>query len=427
MDPDTLLTNWGFKKNPFRVYVAEKEKDTAEFFLEPPYFKDVLGNAQTPQSAIVFGQRGDGKSTLCKMVEHHLDASTDAHAPLLIKYMEFPKWLETDIRELTIEEHIERIIRLALESFIKRAEKDLTLLQNLSKPDQALLQWYILVFFPSGEFRQVERRLTSLIDRLPKKYRVKKIGGWGVRRVINYLRKRRVEIERVSDDKSPIVQIIKSVLFLIAPSIPEGNAVRDHTDIELFKRLRDLMTAAGFPSIVILIDKTDENEVCSNRPDLAAQLIKPLVTSVNFLEIEGVATKFFLPSVTKEILGTTIRTDRLTTRDISWSDDGLRHLLRRRLRAFSNGSIDSLERFVDQRVWPNFEDRILYYSAQSPRNMIRLLDSVTSVLCALEESPEVISSSALDVGIHNFLALKNTEYDAQEYQKRLANSTQGKN
>lgn len=419
MDPNSLLTSWGFVKNPFRIYVAEKEKDTPDLFIEPPYFKDVLGDPQTPYSAIVFGQRGDGKSTLCKMIEHHLRVEDNPSAPLLIKYMHFPYWKEEEIRKLTLEQHIERLIALGLDEFIKRAERDINLLQKLNNNEKAILQWYVLIFFPAGEYKQVEKRLTALIDKLPRSHRIKKLGGWGFRRITNYLRRRRVEIERVSDDKSPVVQIIKSVLLLIAPSIPESKELRNRTDMDLLKRFRELVVSAGLPSVIILVDKIDENEVCSDKPEVAAQLVRPLVTSVSYLEIEGVATKLFLPNVTKDILGNKIRTDRVITREISWSDDGMRLLLSQRLRTFSNGTIDSLERFVESSLWPEFERKILSYAAQSPRNMIRLLDSVISILCELQEEPTSISSAALDLGIKSFLSVKLTEQDAEEYQQRL--------
>src|SRR5437016_3720536 len=135
MDADTLLANWGFTRNPFRVYVAEKESDTRDIFIEPPYFRDILGNAAAPNSALVFGRRGDGKSTLCKMVEHRFAVDLSQATPLLIKYKDFPKWQEEDIRNLTIDRHIERIIGLGLEAFVRRVENEIELLQRLSKSE----------------------------------------------------------------------------------------------------------------------------------------------------------------------------------------------------------------------------------------------------------------------------------------------------
>jgi hypothetical protein len=418
MDAETLLGKWGFVRNPFREYIAEREENTPNIFIEPPYFKDILGNdPQRPYSAIVFGQRGDGKSTLCRMIELNLSPKNST-APLLIRYTDFPQWSKEDIKKLTLEQHIERIIKIGLEEFISRAEQDIKVLQNLNNNEKAVLQWYVLVFFPFGEYKQIEKRLTSLIDKLPRSHRVKKIGGWGFRRIANYLRRKRVEIERVSEEAKGL-GIIKTILFLVAPSIPESRNLRDRTDLDLLRKFRELTVAAGLGSIVVLVDKVDEDGVCADDPILAAELVRPIVTSVAYLELEGVATKLFLPYATKGILGNKIRTDRIITREISWSDDQMRNLLAKRLRAFSNGNINSLEKFVAPSLQPDFEKKLLFYSAQSPRNMIRLLDEIISILCELEEEPSMISSPALNQGIKNFTSFKLTEQDATEYQKRL--------
>src|SRR5947207_3000437 len=109
MEPDTLLiTCWGFTKNPFRAYVAEKERNTPHIFLEPPYFKDILGEPKDTSSSIVFGQRGDGKSTLCQMVEHYLKDASSGGISLVIRYVDFPRWGEEEIRKLNLEQHLER-------------------------------------------------------------------------------------------------------------------------------------------------------------------------------------------------------------------------------------------------------------------------------------------------------------------------------
>lgn len=418
MDSDTLFKKWGFIKHPFKVFDAEDEQNLQQFFIEPPYFKEILGDSEKPNSTMVFGYRGEGKSTLCKMIDYELRNNT-SNRILIVPYYDFSCWGEKRIKELSLDDHLERILGLCVETLIAEVEKDTRILETLQSRDRSILQWFVLRFLPETEYQQVEYRLIALFDRLPQSGQIKRYGGMGLRRIRSYLRRKKVEFERIPKSESKIVQIIAAILAILGSSIPGSETLRNETMLGLLKRLRNLVITAGFTYICILVDKVDESEACSGNRRNVARLISPMVSSLDYLRTKKVATKFFLPFEVKEILGNQVRTDKTRTRTINWSKENLAAMLRKRLLSFSNNKIQTLEPFVDTTLWQVFEQKLYYYSALCPRNLIRIMDHIIAELCELEQDPSKITKSAMELGIQHFLSIRMGEEDAGEYQNRL--------
>jgi hypothetical protein len=418
MDRETLTSKWGFIEYPFKTFGAEKEDNLAELFIEPPYFSDILGDTGKPTSSVVFGRRGDGKTSIFKMVIHRLLSDRD-NKYLIVKYIDFSEWTAGDIIKLTFKDHLEKIMGLAIDRFISDIESDPSLLQNIKDDDLNKLQWFILRFLSRAGYEQVEKRLINLLDKklIPRKSVY--ITGKGFRRVASWFRRKRFEIEHFSDNESSAVQTIKAIIILLAPSMPGREELERESILNLFFKFRDIVISAGYRSIYILLDKVDETEACSGNYPLVSSLVSPIVKTIGFLETEKAATKLFLPSWTREYLGKDLRTDKILTRDIRWNTDRLRAILKKRLMAFSDGNIDTLEPFVDKSIWPLFELKTLFYSAESPRNLFRLLDHIISELCELEVNPSKITLTALDTGIKHFQSIRVGEFDSTEYEAKL--------
>ncbi len=418
MDSEILLKKWGFKKNPFKVDTAEKEHDLHLYFVEPPYFNDIVGDIEAPTSSIVFGHRGEGKSAIFNMTRYELQKRNPKRA-LILPYIDFSIWSESKIRTISLDNHIERILGLAIETFIGELEKENWRLTSLSSDNQFFLQWLILRFLPASEYFQAEHKLNSLFDTVSQTNRYIYKCKWLLRRAKSYLRRKRIEIERIPDSESSAAQIIKTTVILISPQVPGCESLHKETMIDLLKKFKDLVLNAGFSSIYIMVDKVDETDVCGGRYDLAANLVAPMVTSLAFMEMDKIATKLFLPIQIEEILGERIRTDRILTRNISWSNERLNIMLNKRLRSYSDNKIESLKSFVEPAIWENFNKNILYYSALCPRNLIRLLEFIIAELCEIEQNPTIIDEAALYAGKDHFLSVRFREADSGEYQDRL--------
>lgn len=422
MDPDALTQNWGFSRYPFRgAFEAGREEDLHSYFLEPPYFRDILGDPREPTSSIVFGSRGDGKTAICKMIIYHLQSET-ADRVLIVRYDDFSRWTQQEIVELSLDSHIEAILGLAVEKFIQELERCPSLLEALETDARSTLQWFVLRFLPAAGYAQAEARLISLFDQIPQSRRFRRFGRMWFRRAASYLRRKRVEVETVGDSESKVVQLTKLVFVLLPLSHPGVTGLQSETMLALLKRFRDLVLSAGFDSMYIMVDKVDETEPCSGSYSLAAQLVSPIVGSLVYLELPQIATKLFLPTVIRDMLTVTPRTDRITTRNISWTQERLKALLKKRLLAFSGDKIGSLEPFVDPSIWDQFERKVLHYSALCPRNLLRLLEHIVGELCELEEVPKRVTAAAMDAGIDHFLTFRFGEEHSAEYRSRIEES-----
>ena len=62
MHPDQLWLVWGLSGNPFAETVADRQAELEAVYIEPPYFRALLGAIGRPAPALVFGYRGEGKT-----------------------------------------------------------------------------------------------------------------------------------------------------------------------------------------------------------------------------------------------------------------------------------------------------------------------------------------------------------------------------
>lgn len=427
MSPDDLIRKWGFISNPFEPCSAEAERRLGDsvrkqLFVEPPYYKDIVGNPVSPLSSIVFGMRGEGKSTICNMVQLELQKNPE-NKVLLVPYDDFSEFDEAKIQHLSLEDHIKRILQLAVKKFVAECRKDARIMQMLDATAQADLQWFVLRFLPAADYSEAEQRLVDLFDSASEGAGRHGLKGKRFRRIASYLRRKKFEFQSLREPQTMTVQIIKALLTFLAPPVPGEHELWNATMLQLVDKFRNLAVSGGFASVQVFIDKVDENEVYSGNFGLVSDLILPIITSLDYLEVERFATKFFLPAETRQILGNRIRTDRILTRNISWSQEALKTMLRNRLLSFSENKIGSMESFVASAVWKDFENKLLHYAAFSPRNMLRIIAHVVTETCELSRDPTEISPDAIESGIRQFLLIRTSEEDGSEYQKRLAVSS----
>jgi hypothetical protein len=223
----------------------------------------------------------------------------------------------------------------------------------------------------------------------------------------------------MSGDQSVIVGAIKLTLVLLAPAMPTAAQSAAQDELQSLRTLLAILNSMDVSGIVVLVDRLDETPLLGRRPDLMADLIRPLLSSMPYLELEGVGTKFFLPRQVFLDLRREIRTDRILTRHISWSDNSLREVLSKRLMVFSDNRVSSLSEFVEPETQEVFDRSVMFYAAKNPRNMLRILDSIVTEVCNLHDKAERIDRLGLESGIREFLRIRTSEGDASEYEGRL--------
>lgn len=418
MDTLALLSNWGFSQNPFREPVAELERNASHYFVMPPYFSEIAGNPANLRSTFVFGHRGDGKSTLRIEAQKYLAASSTTK-PITVDYSSFYEHTEETVKKLTTDVHLEKLLDLAVSVFLEEIEDNPSLLTRLNEAELARLQWYIFRFTPDVGWKETERRWVKALNAIPEDKGWKRTGGRAFRRFKSFLRHKRAGIERIQGGSSAAIDIARMVLVILAPDLPGAESLKQKNMFSLLEDLRDIICSAGFSGLVVLVDRVDETSLLNDRPDLTAQLLLPIVLAAPLLEMPNVAIKLFMPAAVLDQLGSKLRTDRVKTFRITWSDLTLQDVLSRRLKAFSLGKLSSLDPFIEESIRKEFYLKILYYSGSNPRNMLRIIDSILTELCNICEMPTKITGEALDSGLRKFIAIRTGELDANEYIRRL--------
>jgi hypothetical protein len=417
MDAETLLRRWGFFAHPFRDTVAEQQKNSSQLFVMPPYFGDIVGDRASPRSSLLFGSRGDGKSALKIAVRDAFEHAGKTF--LIIEYSEFSRFTENDnLGESDLNFHLEKILQILSEGLLQILESQSNLVTKLSAEQKSNLQWHLLLFPPNGSSRAAERRWIKLLNSLPDSKGIKRLGTRALRHTNGFLRRKRVELESSNEDHL-WASILKSTLILLTPSTSNASQLAAEEKFQSLRELVSILKNLTMDGILILIDRLDETPLFARRPDLMAELIRPLLLSIPFLELEGVASKFFLPTRVFRDLRREIRVDRILTRQIAWSDLYLKEILKRRLSAFSDGKIETLKPFIIPEALALFERCIAFYSAKNPRNMFRMLDSILTELCNIHGNPENIDRQGIEAGVREFLRTRLAEGDGAEYQERL--------
>lgn len=418
IDTGSLSLAWGFIANPFREPVAEREQNRETFFVQPPYFTEILGDLQKPSSTFVFGHRGDGKSTLRLAVQKALEVAERRY--LVVDYTAFSGISAEDAKSASLKTHMETIFSAVVDRLLREAASDPAVIASCTTEELSRFRWFALRFAPRGDWRAAERQLIEVVSRSGKQRDLKRLGLRGFRHVVSYLRQKRQDIDRkaAAGEKGLVSDIASLVLTLIAPEAPDTAAFASK-DVESLLAELLAIVRKSFLGIVVLVDRIDEAPSFGTRSAIATDFIRPLATALTILEAEGFAVKFFLPWEVYELLRGDIRTDRLRTQTIQWQDAALLELLRRRLLAFSMERVAALDERIDPAIQASFYDAIFHYSAENPRNMLRLLDSILTELADTEENPVVITERAARLGIDKFVTMRSNESDGNAYVARL--------
>ncbi|MDD4651681.1 MAG: hypothetical protein PHQ34_05565 [Methanothrix sp.] len=420
MGPNDWFEMHGFSKNPFSNPSAEaEEQDTdfnsKDFFLEPPYFSEIVDNPRKPISSIIFGTRGDGKSFSFNMTKKKLQEMKFAKILIVeyIKFSENERVLDDEfLKDITFEFHINQIINLCLGKFLEELAINPASIENLSPDMKDTLEWFVdqyqyddlLDKIHNKQENDREHKFTELEKRevLKSSFAAGSYdyGARLINRAINFTRKKKFSIYRIVGKK---------------------NDLENLSYLDLLIKLRDLIRASEYDSIYILIDRLDDEGLASLSHTQRSEFIKPLITSTNYLELAFVATKMFVPIQIKMIIDTGIRTDRINIINLEWDEARLRELLERRLSAFSNKKFTSMRELIEI-DYDYFMNNVLYYSANNPRNLFRIILGIISELCNNLPLQDKITEAAFKKGIRKFYNKRLEEDDSITYLNRLKNT-----
>ena len=159
-----------------------------------------------------------------------------------------------------------------------------------------------------------------------------------------------------------------------------------------------------FDGWYILIDKVDEDEHTDSGAEKATKLVTPLIKNLRILEIPRLGFKFFLWDQVRPLLvEEKVRLDKIRNWTMSWSRDELRQMINRRLAAYSNNRVLSLDAISSEDL-SNIYDTIIDHAMFSPREIVHILDSIFREHARHSDADTgiLLSASSVDKGLDDY-------------------------
>lgn len=386
------LEKFEFSNNPFSSQEAGSEdpKRLNEYFVTPPCFDEILGDASLPETTLIFAPRGGGKTAQRVMVDYYCRNNLTGGRILSVCYTDFSqvmshKEVHRDPYRVTAHHHAQEILKetiSALASFFAQSPIAMKAFQKLPDRERTHLSWFISAYDDYLTLEQINT--LSKNEALFGEFELNSIG-----------------FKQDSSDRARMVQVL--------------DGKKTARPARLLDDLSWLLTHIGFEAIYILVDRVDEFKETAADLSAAVALVEPLAADLNIMELPRVAFKFFLPLEMEQAIRArpTIRLDRLRVLRIEWKNPDLLGVLHKRLEAFS--SYSSLDAVCMPELRGRIEKEMLEVAKGSPRNLIRLGELLLSEHCEMpmpdKEEEWLISEEAWEAAKHTFAAERGGEWD----------------
>ncbi len=374
--------NLGFSNHPFAKTNADEEPNLKSYFVPPPYFDSVVGDALLPCANIILAPRGAGKTAQRRMVENY---SIEKRF-LAVTYDRFEFAAGETIENITLQYHLRNILIRILISYLSYASESPDVIKQLSKKEQSQLSLFINTYLGDLTGERLQELMKELKS-LPEKFKEFWSTHIGVlESVANFLLKQ-YDFESID-----------------LPNAPQEEKRLSETYKYQLEILLILVKKLGFSSIYVLVDRPDETELTGNDPGKTYLLIKPLLKDLELLGLEGYGFKFFLWDQIEPFFRKDARPDRIAQYKLKWTMNNLKKVLSARLKAFSGGTIADFNSIMtkDTDIPYDIDDIICLMSNGSPRNMIRMCEKIFSMQAEKDIDSTSIDITSFDQGIIEF-------------------------
>lgn len=374
------LERFGFYSDPFQSTNAADEPEIAGYFVPPPYFQAVLGDASQPKSQVVLAPRGGGKTAQRVMIEQSSRGSKDF---LCIVYDEFMLPEKAHISFIDLSYHLRNVnelltLAVLLECSNRNAGKgDLPkeLVKVLKQAIEIYLGTYSQQLHSSSirKFKNLGDKASEIWDSYGGKISLLVDG------VLAYFGAGPVDLSKLARNPENYEQSHQFYL----------------------RMLSEIAIHLGYKSVYVLVDRVDETNLTNADSQKAYDFIRPLIGDLHVLETPNVAFKFFLwDQIKSHYIADGARPDRVKIYSLNWSVLEISRMLSARLRSFSKELIGSLNDLIESSV----DAHILasYVASSSPRDLIRVCGRIVDEQVRMEPGKEKISAETMWVGIRNF-------------------------
>jgi len=297
---------------------------------------------------------------------------------LAVTYDRFEFGAGEKVEDISLQYHLRNIITRVLLSFLSYLSESPDVSKNLTKEERKQLSLFVSTYLgdlTGDRLQELMKELKSLPERF-KVFWAKNVGF--MESVINFVLQsyelEKIDLPDVKQEKKRLSETYKYQLEML---------------LNLVKKLR-------FKSIYILIDRIDETEQTGNNPEASYRLIQPIIKDLELLGLNGYGFKFFLWDKIEPYYIKDARPDRISQYTMAWSTTGLKSVLQKRLKAFSNEKISSINKLLTKTAEINADDAICIMANGSPRNMIRFCENILALQAERNQESKTIDFQALD-------------------------------
>jgi hypothetical protein len=380
-----LLDTLGFSDNPFAIYVAENEPAIDQYFIRPPYYDAVTERGRAPRSLLLFGARGAGKSAtrLTFYKNSWAEWERTEKGPLVVTLDDFGRILSDGPQKVDLGRFISEVGYLVVEAvlvWLAALEDDdrAMFVGTLTPDEEAIVIPLVQRFYLSRPQFLRESSIREPLKLLNQ--------AWHKRSKVWVSQKWDVIAGLVSSIAQGITKGVTKLDIDVQSGLNEllKADAKQWNDSQFAKailvRLADFAKVFGFEGVTVLVDKVDETYVTNNSAHLTAELVYPILSTTQLLEVDGFGWLFFLWDKVREEYSTAalpVRLDKIANATIQWEDSFLRDLVVKRLQFFSQNTITTFAELCDRSVdAAEALGETIQIAMRSPREMIRVLDTI---------------------------------------------------
>ncbi len=353
MKIEQFLLHHGIAQSPFSEEDAQTDavfKTTCIDSVHHPAWQKVLGSPSDPSTALVFGEKGSGKTALRLQVVSEIERHNQANPTqrvFVVTYDDFNPFLDhfraavrgrdadEALQRFRLEDHMDAILALGVTKLVDdltAGKTDLSKLPQEQKRDLLLLA--ALYDQSTGEplaqrwerlrrgtrFRSLASRGDLALGFLATAAAIAAAvlwpeartspwtwalaGGvalgwatwaWRTFRVAALARSVRKSLRVLKRDPSALRGELKWFrgIDLGGQPLPQSTSQGEER-FELMRKLRTLLASFGYVGIVVVVDRVDEPQMIKGEPRRMRSFVWPLLDH-KFLRSEGVGLKLLLP------------------------------------------------------------------------------------------------------------------------------------
>lgn len=398
MEFSSFCEKLGFTKYPFSTFTSENEKSEIEHIFVKPDIQHPLETAfNQGASLIISGDRGTGKTALLHEISKNRDDKK-----LVVNIENY----ETLNKNYTKTELYKFLISRFSEEAIPYIAKHDRLGLKLSKDDKLLLSYLVKHHLQNFSKIRIEERLKEIQIGLWKRIAT---GLWSIiRHPANYATNAGVTfvsdlIKRnapwiVDVDNQRFVEYFREIKHSFEQDFSESEI-----SLNLLRKACGVLKKVGASQVIFIIDKIDEDGRLDSDAEEIAAFAKPILSDTKHFTSEEFKLAVGIWIIPFIQIKDDIRTQKIVTKQITWTSAGLESALNKRLSHFSKGKVKDYRGLFDEKTTSNEIIEIFELSNGNPRDLWHILDKIINAQFSQDPSLGRISSKAIHKGKIDFV------------------------